>query len=158
VKRPAQRFSRNDAGFVAEVLPVFRVQDLHTRELAADGAVKMGSGIMRVDHIDLFRARKARNLPEEPPIQAGYRVAKRDDMWYFATPGTRFFQTTNDEAEFLGSILDQVHNNSFQPAHAQAEYDLHHGFRRRHGGHASIRQISFCAWQTRTCAAGASRA
>src|SRR5438128_1786200 len=88
------------AGFFAEVLAVFRVQNFHSREFAADCPVEVSGGIMRVNHIDLFSAREARNSPEEPPIHAGF-LAERDDARCLTPPGSRLFQTTNDEPEFL---------------------------------------------------------
>ena len=121
---------------------MFRMEDLNTREFAADGPVEVGGGIVGVDHIDLFSACEPRNLPEEPPIQAG-SFAKSDDARCLVAPGARFFQTTNNEAKFLGGILDKIQDNTFQSAHAQTEYDLHDGFRGLHEGHTLFDKFHF---------------
>ena len=121
---------------------MFRVQNLDARQLAADRPVKVGGGIMRVDHINLFSAHEARNPPEEPPIYTRLFV-ERDDARRLAAPGPRLFQAANDEPEFLGGIPDKVQDDTFQSAHAQTEYNLHDDFRRLHEGHTSFDEFHF---------------
>lgn len=139
------------AGFFAKVLPVLCVQDLDTSKFAADRAVKVGGGIMRVNHSNFFRVCEAYNFPEKPRIHAGF-FSKGNHVRCFACPGTRFFQTANDEPEFLGGILDKIQDDSFQSAHAQTEHDLHHGFRQLHEVHT--RQCQFACRSVRDTSGG----
>jgi hypothetical protein len=112
-----------------------------------------------MNYVNLLGAREAHNFSEEPPIDTRL-FSERDDMRRFIRPSPRLFQTADDETKFTRSMLDEIENNTFQSADAQAEDNLHHSLGRLHEGLVPLFQEASCVVgikATRPAAAAASK-